>query len=103
MKMTPGAAGVGPNPFEVAAVYAAYSATPEDVPATPMPPTRLPLRNRGTPPGFTAVESLSYTSAFPVATPRPGDRPLIESAGGKDWPAMKFVESVHPRLVFSIP
>ena len=39
MKTTPGAAGVGPNPLEVAAAYAANSATSLETPATPMPPT----------------------------------------------------------------
>ncbi len=103
MKTTPGAAGVGPNPFEVAAAYAANSATSLDTPATPMPPTRLPFRNKGTPPGFTAVGSLSFISALPVVTPKPVVAPLIERAGGTDCPAMKLVESVQPRFEFSIP
>src|SRR5579863_65477 len=84
MNTTPGAAGVGPNPFEVAAAYAAYSATVGATPATPIPPTTLPLRKRGTPPGLTALESLSFTSALPVTTPRPGVAPLMERAGGTD-------------------
>src|SRR5216683_1144199 len=103
MNTTPGAAGAGPNPLDVAAAKAAYSATSGATPATPMPPTKLPLRNSGTPPGFTELGSLSFTSALPVAMPRPVAAPLIEREGGTDLPALKFDESVHPRFVFSIP
>jgi len=46
---------------------------------------------------------LDLKSALPVVIPSPVVAPLIERAGGTDCPAIKFVESVHPRFVFSIP
>ena len=98
----PGAAGVGPKPFEMDAVYAANSATSLETPATPMPPTTTPLSKIGTPPGLTAVGSLSYRSALPVAMPRLGEMPSSAVGGAIDWPVRKFDESAQPRLLFSI-
>ena len=83
-------------------MYATYSATSEDgTPVTPTPPTTWPFLKIGTPPGFTAVGSLSSRSAFPVAMPSPGLAPLIVVAGGTV--AARLLEIVQPRFVFSMP
>ena len=104
MNTTPGAAGEGPNPFEVAAAYAAYSATAGATPATPTPPTTLPLRNRGTPPGLTALGSLSFTSTLPVVMPRPVVAPPIERGGRHRLPGNEIRgKACSARFVFSIP
>ena len=106
MNTTPGGAGVGPNPLEVAAVKAANSATSEETPATPTPPTTTPSRKIGTPPGFTALGSLSSTWDFPVMIPSPLP-PASESegtnflagniVGGKCAPSIGVFNSVQVR------
>src|ERR1700690_4316911 len=99
----PGSGTTGIKPGTFAPEKAAYSATSIVAATTPIPPTASPFLKRGTPPGFTAVGSLSYKSAFPVITPRPGLLPLLRVAGGTDCPLRKVVLNEHPRLVFSIP
>ena len=49
------------------------------------PPPRRPLNN-GTPPGFTAVESLSLKFALPVMIPNPGDVPSLSVARARLCP-----------------
>src|SRR5579872_3790227 len=78
---------------------AANSATSGLTPATPTPPTSTPCLNNGTPPGFTAVGSLSFRSALPVSTPRPGCDPSMDRAGGNAWPGKNVVLNPQPRLV----
>src|SRR5580704_13323810 len=92
----PGAAGLGPKPLEVDAAYAANSATSLETPATPMPPTTTPPSKIGTPPGLTAVGSLSSRSALPVAMPRLGETPSSAVGGAMDCPARKLDESAQP-------
>src|SRR5277367_6572498 len=101
MNTTPGDGTTGPNP--ASPENAANSATFGSTPATPTPPTRIPFLNKGTPPGFTAFESLSFKSALPVRIPNPGFDPSIERDGGTDWPGRNVVLKPQPRLVFSIP
>src|SRR5579864_1756711 len=94
MNTTPGGGGEGMNPWpiihmpfdapapRVAPEQAAYSAALGSTPATPTPPTSLPPLNSGTPPGFTALASLSFRLAFPVRIPNPGREPSMDRDGG---------------------
>src|ERR1017187_1137854 len=86
------------------AEYAANSAISSVVLTTPTPPINPPLMrsNRGTPPGLTAVGSLSLVSFFPVMMPGPKE-PSIANEGFNACPGRKLVLRVQPRFVFSIP
>ena len=99
---TPSVAALGPP---IAAIAAAANATYSDVSGsadtTPIPPTSSPFLKMGTPPGFTAVGTVSFKSALPVVIPKPGEAPPIVVAGGTV--ALNPAARVHPRFVFSIP
>src|ERR1700685_267310 len=101
-KPTPSVPALGP-PIAImpAAENATYSATFVSANATPIPPTSCPFLKIGTPPGFTAVGTESFTSALPVITPKPGTEPPIVVAGGTV--ALKPAARLQPRFVFSIP
>src|SRR6516165_1450882 len=103
MKTAPGGGRVGRNPDASAPVKAANSEIAGVEPTTPTPPTSAPFLNKGTPPGLTAVGSLSVKSGFPVVMPRPMVEPSTERDGGTAWPGAKFTLSGQPRLVFSTP
>src|SRR5580658_3570385 len=101
-KPTPSVAALGPLIAIIpAAAYATYSAVSGSAATTPTPPTSCPFLKIGTPPGFTAVVTLSFKSALPVMIPYSGDVPAIVVAGGTI--ASKLIARLQPRLVFSIP
>src|ERR1051326_3971322 len=66
-----GFTGTGITAPAFAPEKAANSETCGVGPTTPTPPTNSPFLNGGTPPGLTALGSLSATSALPVMMPNP--------------------------------
>src|ERR1700723_2852504 len=99
---TPSVAALGPLiAIMPAAAYATYSAVSGSAATTPTPPTSCPFLKIGTPPGFTAVATLSFKSALPVTIPYPGDAPASVVAGGTI--ASMLAARLQPGLVFSMP